>query len=869
VVGRYSEVRTSLIRVVVGALVAGSLALGVCPAHAGAAAVFTKPVPSADASAKVKPSWISVTADDTTPIFAATMTVNGFPVYACIDRPIGHIVYDEEAESDIWVADDYTVARLMAYGAGSRVVNGVNTVVATVTSASGTSSYSWSFIYGSATGIASVTPAADAVVANSPAAVAVGISSPSSVFTSTMKIDGVVVPTTYSASPKTFAHTPSSDLSPGWHAAEFVVRDSSGSSTAKKWSFKVQPPMSTGGECATCHSATPASHPNVDCSVCHSAAYAPAGRHGGSVPTVAGCTGAGTQQSDSCHRLDHANDTQYGVWGSGPFTCVDCHSVDYPAVPRHTDSSITAVHATANSGCDTCHSGSLLAEHSKYPKGADLKYQCDLCHGATASATVKSAISEGRTSCTACHDAMAVHGAVHAGDPAFRGRVIGETSMIPGRTVGGPYHSPTAMTTCISCHRSSNLLTIHLGDNSCPICHGTGGPRASFTAWNKTCRQSECHLPQTKGLSGNVLPVYDPPYTQHDDAKAQLSHATVAQDGVDAQGYCVAKCHTMGCAPSCHTVKDGTLDVSAPITRASQASTDPIVWRLNPADSQSGVAATYYSFDDAPFKPYGTAEVSAGISNPQDTLRIGQHTLKYYSVDTSGNVESTKTAGYVTTGVDSIPPVVVSNGIRSASSVVATSFSLSVADPQSPPPASGPVSLRIEYKTYVRYWEYYAIPTPSWQPVVYSIPQSSWDATTTFSGIENAAWNGFGGGTVSNKGGYLFVIRYRATDSAGNVSTTVEDTVYIDNSAPTTTPSVVTPNLRWRLGSYDFPAGVATTYYRFDGGPFAACTPDELVAGVVNGQPGGTAPGAHSLDYYSVDILGNTEVTKTLTYTLP
>jgi hypothetical protein len=97
----------------------------------------------------------------------------------------------------------------------------------------------------------------------------------------------------------------------------------------------------------------------------------------------------------------------------------------------------------------------------------------------------------------------------------------------------------------------------------------------------------------------------------------------------------------------------------------------------------------------------------------------------------------------------------------------------------------------------------------------------------------------------------------------------VEDAVSIDNSPPVTTPAKVYNVRRWQLNASDYPAGVASTYYSFDGAPFALYTSADASTGVANQQPGGETSGAHTLQYYSVDKLGLTETIKTLSYSIP
>lgn len=407
------------------------------------------------------------------------MTINGMPAPVCIDRPIGHFAYDEEQETDVWVTDDFTVARLMSYSPGNRVVPGVNTVIATVTSAGGVSTYTWTFNFGTATTVSSVSPASGAVLPGSPVTISAGLTSPSTSFTSTMTVDGAVVSKTYSSATKTFTHTPVSPLVPGVHTAVFTARDANGGTATKTWSFRVSPPMSSAWDCTSCHSSYPAAHPISGCESCHDHGYTvPGGTHGNRTPTAAGCAGDGAQQASACHRLDHSNDTQYGIWGSGPFTCPDCHSAANPAVPQHNDAVTTAKHVSATTDCEPCHVTSLIDEHAKYPIASSVKHQCDLCHGTGARQTVKDAIAAGVSACDACH------GASPHGDMQVIHQSNAQTGTVPVHT------GRTFKADCTTCH-SLSLQVLH--KNDCYMCHRSPDSRvkSAVASWNGTC--IACH----------------------------------------------------------------------------------------------------------------------------------------------------------------------------------------------------------------------------------------------------------------------------------------------------------------------------------------------------------------------------------------
>jgi len=893
--------------VIVSALLGGTVA-----AHAAGTAVFSAPTPGPASIVALKPSWISVVADDATPILGASFTINGLPAAASIDRPAGHFVYDEEQESSVWVVDDLSLAKLVVYNPGNRVLKGVNTVVATVTSASGVSTYSWTFIYGTATTVGTVAPVSASVLATAPSVVTASVTSASTSFTSTMTLDGKVVAASYSAGTKTFAHTPGTALSPGIHTVSFVVRDAQGGSASKTWSFTVAPPMSSGWDCTSCHTTFPAAHKVSGCSSCHSRSYTVAGgSHGDAIPTVAGCTGDGSQQATSCHRIDHASDIRFGVWGSGPFTCADCHNVSFPAVPQHTDAATTNVHVSTTGGfCATCHTTALVTEHAKYPTASELKYQCTVCHGPSARPQVKSTIAAQSTACAgchaaphaaqhsntttacagvgchtgtdlvaghaaigcdchssadpkviaaiaandkdcdACHNPMAIHGAVHEASPTFEGVVSGYQLK------------------CLSCHRT-NLLANHGNDyRNCPTCHALGGPRSTFTAWDKTCMTGACHPTQTPGV--NTAP--------HPAQTRVMNHELVA-DGVQPPGYCQS-CHgnpvgnQCGAAFGCHSgaVPPVTsVDFTPPTTTASMNGTDPVVWKLDATDTGDGVTATYYSFDGSPFALYGETEKLSGLTNPADADEPYAHVLRYYSKDAAGNVEATKTKSYNVT--DFTPPAAVFSGVSLPSgATVATSSTMFVADPIVKGRNTGVASIHLEFVTfYIVFGNWTMAPYPVYQPYDISYPlDSSWDQTRTITGLDAIAQSKNSGNWVAYSGtgaSGRFMVKYTTTDYTGNVSDPVMTTLTIDNAAPVTTISTPTAGeYRWKLATTD--SAPFTTHYSFDGAPFVVYDSADASSGIVNTRPGGTNLGSHTLRYYSEDALGNLEATKTHTYSI-
>ena len=142
-------------------------------------------------------------------------------------------------------------------------------------------------------------------------------------------------------------------------------------------------------------------------------------------------------------------------------------------------------------------------------------------------------------------------------------------------------------------------------------------------------------------------------------------------------------------------------------------------------------------------------------------------------------------------------------------------------------------------------------------------------ASDNLSGVANTFYNINGGATqtysstfsITDEGNYT--IEYWSVDVAGNAETHKTRTVRIDSSAPVTqaSPSGTAGNNGWfrsdvqvSLSSTDNLSGVQSTFYRVDGGATQTYASPFVVSG----------PGQHTVEYWSVDNLGNTEVAKML-----
>ena len=114
--------------------------------------------------------------------------------------------------------------------------------------------------------------------------------------------------------------------------------------------------------------------------------------------------------------------------------------------------------------------------------------------------------------------------------------------------------------------------------------------------------------------------------------------------------------------------------------------------------------------------------------------------------------------------------------------------------------------------------------------------------------------------TVSQEG--TTNVSYYSIDQVGNSESIKTQQLRLDSSPPTTTSDVVsdyTNQATINLSANDAFSGVAGTRYRIDRGAWTTGT-------VVTVS--GATPATHTLDWYSVDRVGNTEATKSTSFTV-
>ncbi len=261
------------------------------------------------------------------------------------------------------------------------------------------------------------------------------------------------------------------------------------------------------------------------------------------------------------------------------------------------------------------------------------------------------------------------------------------------------------------------------------------------------------------------------------------------------------------------------IDKIAPITQATPNGSpnsagwynSQVVITLRSTDSISGFSITYYRLDGGAWNAY---------NGPFSIADDGVHTIGFYSIDNAGNMETTNS---LTVKIDmSLPTTSIS--------VIGT------------------------------------IGNNGWYTSDVNISLSSSD---TFSGIhylnysiDGQAWQTYTGSfSISSEGNHT--IEFNATDLAGNNELTRSVLIKIDNTAPVTlaTPDRSPNSAGWynssvaiTLTPFDSLSGVNVAYYRIDGGVWK-----------IYGLPFSiTDDGIHTIDFYSVDVAGNSEYLHTL-----
>lgn len=394
-------------------------------------------------------------------------------------------------------------------------------------------------------------------------------------------------------------------------------------------------------------------------------------------------------------------------------------------------------------------------------------------------------------------------------------------------------------------------------------------------------------------VDSGATQTYSAPFTVSGDTNRQIVYWSVDQAGhTENQHFFTLK-----------------LDGSAPSTAISLVGTSSNGWRttpvqvtLSPSDTRSGVAATYYTVDGGPTQTY---------SGPFMINESAIYQLNYWSVDNVGNTEAQKLE---TIKIDKEAPTTESSlsgpagnndyfkgpvqvtltATDNVSGVASFGVHYKIDNGSLMAYTSSPFTVSGDGTHTVSFWSTdlagnSASPNtitikidataPSTQAALSGTPGvNGWYSTevqVTLSATDSTSGPGpsyyaVDGGlpqtyagpfTISNTGSHT--VLYWSRDVADNVEAQHSIIIKVDVSNPTTTASASgNSGNGWyqapaqvTLTASDSASGVAGTFYTIDGGATQTyASPFNISAG-----------GLHSINYWSVDAVGNSEQQQSLT----
>jgi hypothetical protein len=578
--------------------------------------------------------------------------------------------------------------------------------------------------------------------------------------------------------------------------------------------------------CYVCHDSNEAPPASAECATCHTGHGDITAKHTGFASANTTCIGAG------CHATRLMPDVHAPFVGAGKVfsnTCDMCH--DNAAL--NTKLAAKGYNWTTNkpnAQCDTCHD--YVAAHSSNPHwgqshiaASTASVGCLDCHDSVGNPGqiegAHGALSDW-TKCDTCHNNPAYGGDItwnkpnsncencHAGEShtaLHESTVVsGDISMGPGE--GDTDHGPAWSThvDCAMCH-STNLVAEHA--NNCALCHEGTDPAGGLGTWNGSCQQGACHPSIHTSLGPNHSKAYWGSSTSCDSC-----HVGEYRDGFADCG----RCHTVNDYKAPTSSSDALPSYIGP-ARVSIGVDDP--W------PSSGIAHIYVKIDGA------TAVENSTIDFAPPASGTDVHTIEYWSVDNAGHEELThKTATFSMTN-DAAPPETTSNAKDSYSGIAR--IKLTATDNGT------------QYG--VKATRYVLDDGPQVQGTAITIPNP--DATASHT------------------------LEYWSVDYSNNEEThhTVSFTCTNDSTPPITTPyftDIYVDGVPWIdfyrifLSLYATDAedsGVVASYGLIDG----ACPVGGPSTGVLytNSSNDYTfEEGMHTLDYWSVDAVGNVEERK-------
>lgn len=614
-------------------------------------------------------------------------------------------------------------------------------------------------------------------------------------------------------------------------------------------------PLLTGLSCSNCHT-TPGANYHADFDTDHTfgdmdGACQGAGCHSDSLVTahsaLVGEGGRYPEYSDTC-ALCHLNEDPDRVPEGATADCSSCHEGHGDLGAVHTASpaaeSVSILGTSFGShACSECHSLDLRTLHvacgtcHPTPVNTAMPYSGGCvqggCHAAGSSApkhaSLDTAHVTGPQTCTAvgCHSGGTNVAAIHQnqGCVACHGAgITPSTACVMCHDLDAPHGNDRAI------HQSTiSTGDVRLFDNhdgmgpldygvECTWCHGTNnlldvhndnctichtGPRATFTTWNKSCQQSACHPSYHTGASAG-----------HQDEYYSSDCETWCHDydwGVPPQN-----------CGGCHTFTDTAAPTTGSNAAASYLGMGVVNLTISDPFPTSGIAHTYYKIDG------GAQAEGTQIRVPGPTSGSAVHTVEYWSIDNSGNTESPHKSKTFTLTADTAPPETTSNAKSAYTGPAVITFTAT---------DNGSAGVKATY---------------------YTVDGGAAQTGTVVTIAQPVS------GTVAH------TVQFWSVDWSNNTEGvhTASLTSGVDSAAPTTTQTGITTWVRSTrplvtLNAVDTgDAGVVASYAQVDG-----------VGTLYGGASTGSLriypyalQGMHTLTYWSVDSVGNTETKKSVSY---
>ncbi|MDL5031722.1 cytochrome c3 family protein [Pelomonas sp. APW6] len=257
----------------------------------------------------------------------------------------------------------------------------------------------------------------------------------------------------------------------------------SGARFAKTNTVKPATHIPTSQSCDTCHNTRSFSGAKMDhkgvtggaCASCHNGALA-AGKPADHLSTTASC--------DSCHRTSAWKPASgFNHAGVAAGSCASCHNGQKATGKPATHVPYTAVAATANLACDSCHKAGFTSwTPAKVHANASITSQCSACH---LSMRPSNALHSGQTVCESCHKSTSSWNSGKVDHAGFNASTDCASCHNGSAATGKPSaHIPAGATNCISCHSTSSWKPTKWNHtqvtvtNQCSSCHSGAFPPA-------------------------------------------------------------------------------------------------------------------------------------------------------------------------------------------------------------------------------------------------------------------------------------------------------------------------------------------------------------------------------------------------------